>query len=205
MGLRVLVAGLALAVVMVIDVACEGDVKGPIQPFFVDGIQACTTFSVHEEDQLWLTAAHCVNYDEKKKFTIGDKESEAELRRVDVVFDLALLMGGRSEKALRLAKGVKDGQEIRVRGFGAGVPEPMVFFGRVVSVGWTIPEDEHKSAIYDVEPLVGLSGSPVFNSNEEVVGMFNGFYQRGPSKVSWGPTWAQLKSFMGAAWEGEGK
>lgn len=132
-----------------------------------------------------LTAAHVT--DGNQTFTVSFHDGSAKrgvLRRIDREADVATLQCQTPEgcSVLEVADEVKEGEEVRVCGFGGGGPL-RCFKTKVACVG-------EKSQILFSHVIPGDSGGPILNCAGQVVGT-----------VSGGSIWAKtkLKGVAGAA------
>ena len=76
------------------------------------------------------------------------------------------------------------------------------FRGIIASPNYTFPDETVAYTTFDMNALMGASGAPIFVDGD-VVSLLNGIDKSPAGFLSYGPTWSQLKDFVGPVWEGE--
>lgn len=130
---------------------------------------ACTAFSINEQKDLFMTAAHCVD---EGTYTV-DKHI-AWLAYFNEEIDVAILVSpGAARVALKPSTIVLDHQQdIFATGYAFGFETPMVLAGKVASFGVLgVDEDFPKQVFMVTRPGVigGMSGGPLTDALGDVI------------------------------------
>ena len=144
-----------------------------VQPLQFEGDTFCTAFSINEAEGLWASAKHCAVFVLEKKLPVtigGVWAMPVYLAPMD---DISVWQSAKHAPALRLAdKAPKVGDLVRIEGY------PMGLFRLIESRGFVAarqePTDNGVSDVLDIAVYGGSSGSPVLNSQDEVVGLLWG-------------------------------
>ena len=154
------------------------------------GSGTCSTSSVGHKT--WLTAAHCVS--DLGAVTIGGQLAFPYV--IDIENDLALLVAPfNSKPALRLAKKAPDyGDRVYIAGYPRGIG-PLVVSGEVASpaVAWPI---FGLRMTLSSSGCQGNSGSPITNTQNELVSVLQLGMDAPCSPLMGGSTFQVLKMFL---------
>lgn len=153
----------------------------------------CTTSSINEKKDYWITAAHCVA-DDDPRYIEGTAVFVTEK---DVDLDLAVLTAPMMDvKAIDLAQqGPKVGDEALIAGHPFGYPGLFLTQGHVANVDADL-DDTHRFMILDVAIAPGNSGSPVLDKHGDMISILQVGWG-GYSPVGGGATWRDLARFAG--------
>lgn len=149
----------------------------------------------------WITAAHCILNEDTGAYEDHDYQISGERVYPEVWLwpqDIASLSAGPSAPGLRLAPYAAEiGDRLRIRGYPFGWSSLLTVFGYVGARGIHFPDDPDP-VMYDlyVVPIApGDSGSPVFNTKDQVVGLLQIGWGRGFSPISGGLDLQTLRVF----------
>ena len=148
----------------------------------------CTVSGINKSKHYWLTAAHCIEAVEYTYYIDGDKAFPV-MR--DVPNDLAILRTNNiTVPTLKLAEqGPRVGDFVAVMGFPFGWTSQLYSPGVVMNTSMQIAPDEpgwdNYWMIINAQGAPGNSGSPVFDKNDDIVGVV---------QIGWGRSWSVLGS-----------
>lgn len=130
---------------------------------------ACTAFSINEQKDLFMTAAHCVD---NGTYTVD--QHIAWLAYFNDEIDVAVLVSpGASKVALKPSTiEIDHGQDIFATGFAFGFETPMSLAGKVASLGVLGIDEQYPKQVFLVtRPGVigGMSGGPLTDAVGDVI------------------------------------
>jgi len=170
---------------------------GSVRPLQMEGSDGalrniCTTSSINEKKDYWITAAHCVA-DDNQRFIEGTPVFTTEK---DVELDLAVLTAPSLDvKAIKLSpRQPRVGDEAYIAGHPFGYPSLFLTQGHVAVVDGEL--EGQRFMVVDAAIAPGNSGSPVLNSKGEMISILQVGWG-GYSPVGGGSTWANLVRFAG--------
>lgn len=160
----------------------------------------CTTFSINQEERLWMTAGHCVGAD---MTIMGDTARE---KKVDKEIDIAILSTP-NVSAPPLSYPLNPptaGQGVIVVNATSPIA-PSFHFGWITDPK-VVNENKELGWPYELRTSPtggpGSSGSPVMLSNTKVVGVHVGGVGRGTFELySVSVPWDVMIRFAGELWE----
>lgn len=196
--MKKLLLTLLLSLSLLLAPKSTGASFSPIQPLFGNNFGLmCTTFLINRPQKLWLSAAHCLEGDEK--FGIGSQDATAVVVRVDLENDLVLFQGGLPQgDALELGETPHALDTVMIEGY-AGQPLPLEFKTTIVGVGYPVPFPGGvtiNATLFQAPPLQGMSGSPVMVRGR-VIGVLHGSV----GTVGVASLRDTLKKFVGDVWK----
>lgn len=141
--------------------------KSSTLPFFADG--TCSGAFVSDQGDI-LTARHCVEgFDEFEVVTTDQQVHRGIAVAWSTIHDLALIhIDKRNTPFFELADSVKRGESISVLGSPLGITNTL-------SVG-VVAKVDGDELLIDCSALPGNSGGPVFNEQQQLVGIVNAGY-----------------------------
>lgn len=159
----------------------------------------CTAWRV--SGAIFVTAGHCVTGG-NAMVTIGGTSGLVLAYDPDV--DLAAVFVPLGGPALKLSEDApRLGDPIAVYGYAMGDPEPTALFGYVAHANWRPTLEKGKVREFPLlvlsTPLIpGHSGSPIFNTDLEVIGVgtATGVPGTAMAPFGFGATYEQLKAFL---------
>jgi S1-C subfamily serine protease len=165
-----------------------------------DDGKACTAFRIGVDR--WLTVNHCI------ATAHAISGYAAFVLKTDKETDLALLRLEAEEQPIGYVFQIADkapdiGEATVTVGYSAGAKTPVTFYGPVM--GGTFPQllGSRELLLIQAMGAPGGSGSPVLVNGKVVSVMTGGANLLGPKPTtlgavfSYGPTWAQLRKFLG--------
>lgn len=162
----------------------------------VDGAHRtiCTTFSIDEVRQHWMTAAHCLI----EGLVVHVEGEPASVVVSDPSVDVAVIMTRKARaQAVQLSKMMpRYGEPVTNPGYPMGIP--MVLSGTIASPDAEFPygPPPARRALFLFAGAKGASGSPILNRRGELVSIFQ---TTGPimfdSGVTGGVVWQSLVRF----------
>lgn len=170
-----------------------------VQPIQYQGQTFCTVWSANEQEGYFATAGHCAMYVAKKgldgKVTILGQPATIEM--VGYQYDVAVFRADAHVPALKLAKRavevcdprfIDSCEKISIQGFPYGLPKLITVSGHVAARDVPILHPSYDTVMYsdilDITTTHGNSGSPVFNSRGEVIGILWGGFTDSPHSLS---------------------
>ena len=177
---------------------------GSVTTLGVEGDPFCTASSINEKKRYWLTAAHCVS-DDTETLLILDEAVTVLVN--DIPNDLAILSTPtKSLPRLKLAKnGPTYGDRVVLVGYNGPMQMrgPILTFGWVShpsivvfqQKGWTVPY-----MILQIPGAPGHSGSPVVNTQDEIVSVLQWGWSKEWGPVGGGVVFAVLEAYR-SYWE----
>ena len=178
----------ALMLVLSLALPACGMAKAPInsvQALQSQGDTFCTAFSINEQEGYWATAAHCATYalEEQLNVTIMGKPAHI----VYVGFpsaDVAVFQSEATAPAVRLAdQTVEVGDELYIVGYPWGITRTKTQgYMAALRIPIVHPTTGYymTSDLLDITTAGGNSGSPVFNSKGDVIGVLWGGFNAAP-------------------------
>lgn len=150
----------------------------------------------------WITAAHCILDEDTGAYQ--DRDYQINGKRVypeNWLFpqDIASLSSDVDAPGLSLAPSQGEvGDVLLIRGYPLGWKFLLTTFGHMGALSVSFPEDAEGVYynLYVVPAAPGNSGSPVFNTHDEVLGLLQIGWGRGFSPVSGGVDLATIRVFM---------
>lgn len=170
-----------------------------IQPLQYEGDTFCTTFSINETEGFFATSGHCayaaLGKANDKKVTILNQP--AIIETISIEYDLAVFYADVRAPALHLAKNsvepcipteVAKCEMISIQGFPYGLPAVITATGHVAARNVPIRHSTYvrtiNSDVLDIAAVGGSSGSPIMNSDGDVIGILWGGYPGSSYKLS---------------------
>lgn len=153
-----------------------------------NGDTFCTVFSINQVEGNWASAGHCALYaamvTEKTGILPTINGKPAFVAYIDNLSDVSVFQSESTAPALKLSSVLPEVQDpIKIVGYPYGITK-VVTKGFVGARNVPIPHPTYKfhmrSDILDVTVAGGNSGSPIFNSMGEVVGILWGGFTDSP-------------------------
>lgn len=144
-----------------------------------------------------MTAKHCVAAAEERGYEMFiNRGWAADIHRSPDA-DMAILLGEYAGKALKLAKDApKIGDAVSIQGFPYGLPRLVTSRGHMAARLLPLGPGYNLNDILDITVAGGNSGSPVFNSRGEVIGVLWGGFTQSPHSIS--VPWETIKRLGGS-------
>jgi S1-C subfamily serine protease len=183
-----------------------------IQPIQADGKTFCTVFSIDNSRGLWGTARHCADAAielDGQGYAITIAGYYAWTLDFDKNYDLAVMKSYAKRPAVRLSPEAPRAcnpfagpcEVFTMIGYPYGIGRVVtqgVFGGLRFDIGHPLYEGNVYSDVYDITSAGGNSGSPIFNSHMEVVGVLWGGFTQSPHAIA--VPYAMMKQFLGRFW-----
>lgn len=168
----------------------------------------CTTSSINEKKDYWITAAHCVlGMNEAGETVVEDRLIEGTrvfVTEYDRQLDLAVLTAPQMDvKAIKLAsRQPLVGDKVLIAGHPFGYPSLFLTQGSVANLDSVLDGDPYDPTtqhfmVYEGAGAPGNSGSPVMNSKGEMISVLQIGWGRSFSPMMGGSTWRNLVRFAG--------
>ena len=173
-----------------------------IKPLYNGDQAICTTWSLNKEKGLWVTAAHCVQFEAEMDgewiwIQFADlqiAEKPVTIVRLDLMNDLALLSADVHVKALEFGKYPQVGDFVTVYGFPAGWKTPLVTWLHV-SQPFLVLGGRYWMLL-DGHVWPGHSGSPVLDKKGHVIAVVQAHGLDRFSGMTFTSAWVSLSAFI---------
>lgn len=166
---------------------------------------SCTAFSINDEKDYFLTAAHC----NMGGYLAVDGYNAYPIY-VDLASDLMIVnapeSGDGEYVSLMMTEHVKAGEAVGAYGWGLGLAAPSFEAGDISIVSVKIPQiakewqygtPDETYTVLDFLPAHGMSGGPVFNSKGEVVSIIQ---IQLPDSLGAGRSLEEIRAKVGKYW-----
>ena len=191
---------LVLAAVLLISPILTAKPLPSVQAIQYQGRTFCTVFNINEEKGYFASAGHCAFYVLREgldgKVTILGKPATVEM--IAFLYDVAVFKADiHNIPALKLAeksveacnpKLISKCELISIQGFPYGLPRLITVTGHMAAREIPILHPSYEIVMYsdilDITTAGGNSGSPVFNSKGEVIGILWGTFVSSPHSLS---------------------
>lgn len=151
----------------------------------------CTSFSIDERRQYFMTAEHCLGTQEKMDgYDVIPVYSNPDL-------DVAVVHGAFGVPSLHPGSTPAQGEEIA--GYGYGYNVPMLVAGNLAAPTAIHPETHDAYTFYTPSWFHGMSGGPVINTSGKVIGLI----QQGTEGMGFGRKWEDLRKATKSFWQFE--
>lgn len=180
---KILILTLAIFIILTLPAAAEEPTAEQSRITGIEKARAATVSIMVNLDSLGsgffvsenyvLTAYHVV--DDNKMVHVSDERMGGyhEVVAVDKKFDLALIKLTRTGTPLKVVDRVKVGQDAYMIGYPK-IMDKMVTAGIISHV---YDDSKLRGVIADISAYEASSGSPIINSDGEVIGMLKGLYE----------------------------
>lgn len=190
---------LAVVAAVVLTVTLTAKPLPSVQPIQKQGDTFCTVWSINEKEGYFASAGHCAMYvlakDLDGKVTILGQPATVEM--VAFQYDVSVFHADVHIPALKLAAKPVEAcnpvtvglcETISIQGFPYGLPRLITVTGHVAARSVPISHPSYNVVMYsdilDITTAGGNSGSPVFNSRGEVIGILWGGFTSSPHSLS---------------------
>lgn len=157
-------------------------------------VNICTAGAINRTEHYWITAAHCVtDIGEEGRFI---ENSPAKVIEADFVADIAVIqvLNYTAGHGLRLQQRIPVWlQEILIAGYPFGLDYVFVTRGHIANPQAMLGGQEFM--IFNAAAAPGNSGSPVMNTEGEVLSILQIGWGRSFSPVSGGAAYPNIKKF----------
>ena len=184
-----------LAVVLCFSSPQAWPTEQSILPLKSDGHAFCTAFSINAKEKLWATARHCAAFAQQHDLDVTIDGYWALPIYVSPDNDLAVFQSGAKGVPLTLSAYAPEvGDKVLVSGYPWGLPVLVETRG-TVAVRFIVVMGSGASDILDIAVAPGNSGSPVLNSQGQVIGVLWGMSDKGGHAFS--ITWETVRRQLG--------
>jgi len=171
----------------------------PVQAIQKQGHTFCTVFSINEDQGYFATAGHCALnvLQNNVNGLVTILGSPATVEMISFNYDVAVFHADVHVPALKLAKQTVERCDpkkpaeceiISIQGFPYSLPGLITVTGRMAARNIPILHPSYKVVMYsdilDITTAGGNSGSPVMNSNGDVIGILWGGFVDKPLSLS---------------------